>query len=64
MAHTKQIGTARGRWAVGMAMLALAGTLAGPQPARADKDKGGKGPIVGPIVITKDPAPKPPTPKK
>lgn len=46
---------------LGMAALALLGTLAGPQTAWADKgDKGkdGKGPIVGPIVIKSDPPPK------
>ncbi len=57
--HTKT--TWRGRLTLGMAALALLGTLTGPQTAWADKtDKGkdGKGPIVGPIVIKPDPPKK------
>ncbi len=53
--------TWRGTLTLGMAALALLGTLAGPQAAWADKtDKGkdGKGPIVGPIVIKPDPPQK------
>lgn len=57
--NTQKKLTWRSRLMLGMAALALLGTLAGPQTAWADKkDKDGKGPIVGPIVI------KPDEPKK
>ena len=59
--NTQKKLTWRGTLTLGMAAMALLGTLGGPQTAWADKgDKGkdGKGPIVGPIVI------KPDEPKK